>query len=90
MPLENVVCIDPKNTNLQKNRGGWNPPPPRPLTSEKYLGPERVKVIKEIYLLTIASSLSFCRLTDGNTPDASSLNVHCTLFVLSLSIKFVC
>ena len=45
MPLENVVCIDPKNTNLQKNRGGGGiPPPPRPLTSEKYLGPERVKM----------------------------------------------
>ena len=43
MPLENVVCIDPKNTNLQKNRGGGIHPPPRPLTSEKYLGPERVK-----------------------------------------------
>ena len=27
MPLENVVCIDPKNTNLQKNRGGGIPPP---------------------------------------------------------------
>ena len=42
MPLENVVCIDPKNTNLQKNRGGGGIHPPRPLTSEKYLGPERV------------------------------------------------
>ena len=43
MPLENVVPIDPKNTILQKNRGGWNPPL-RPLTPEKYLGPEKVNV----------------------------------------------
>ena len=44
MPLENVVPIDPKNTILQKNTGGgWNPPL-RPLTPEKYLGPEKVNV----------------------------------------------
>ena len=44
MPLENVVPIDPKNTILQKKTaGGWNPPL-RPLTPEKYLGPEKVNV----------------------------------------------
>ena len=44
MPLQNVVPIDPKNTILQKkNRKGWNPPL-RPLTPEKYLGPEKVNV----------------------------------------------
>ena len=44
MPLENVVPIDPKNMILQKNRGGgWNQPL-RPLTPEKYLGPEKVNV----------------------------------------------
>ena len=44
MPLENVVPIDPKNTILQKKQGGgWNPSL-RPLTPEKYLGPEKVNV----------------------------------------------
>ena len=44
MPLENVVPIDPKNTILQKKQGeGWNLPL-RPLTPEKYLGPEKVNV----------------------------------------------
>ena len=48
MPLENVVCIDPKNTNLKKNRGGVESTPPRAVTSVKYLGLERVNAEKYV------------------------------------------